>query len=78
MTRTPNERQQTGTRGNEREWGDRMNGGAVTGGARDGHVWVNAALLGVGVTTRLTPDQADAFADGLRRWAEQVRQAGSQ
>ncbi|SFF65293.1 hypothetical protein SAMN05421541_116171 [Actinoplanes philippinensis] len=73
MERRPNERQAAGTHGNERGWGDRMHGGAVTGGTRDDHIWVNVSLLGTGMTARLSPDQADDLARQLHLWAEQVR-----
>jgi hypothetical protein len=74
MERGANERQTSGGHGNE-HWGNRMRGGAVTGGAADGHVWVNVSLLGTGMTARLTPEQADDLAGQLRVWAEQARRA---
>lgn len=53
-----------------------MNGGAVHGGASpDGHVWINCHILGVGVTARISPDDAEALADQLRAWAEQARRS---
>lgn len=67
-----NERPAAETRGNQR-WGDRMGGGAVTGGVHDDLVWLNCVRLGVGVTARITPDQADELASELAGWAEQAR-----
>jgi hypothetical protein len=73
MERAANQRHSSNPHGNDHGWGDRMHGGAVTGGVRDGHIWVNVSLLGTGMTARLTPQQADEFAGQLRLWAEQVR-----
>jgi len=73
MERPRNERPATEPHANQRGWGDRMGGGAVTGGVGDGHVWVNVSLLGTGMTARLTPQQADELAGQLHLWAEHVR-----
>jgi hypothetical protein len=73
MERGANERRQARAHGNELRWGDRMHGGAVTGGARDGRVWVNVTVLGTGLTAWLGPEEADDLAGQLRLWAEQVR-----
>lgn len=55
-------------------WGDRMSGGAVHGGiTADGRVWVNCQLLGVGVTARITPEQAEDLAEQLLVWVRQAR-----
>lgn len=51
-----------------------MNGGAVHGGiTTDGRVWVNCQLLGVGVTARITPEQAEDLAEQLLVWVRQAR-----
>jgi hypothetical protein len=53
--------------------GDRFRGGSVSGGVRDGEVWVNCALLGSGVTVDLSPAQAEVFAAHLAEWARRAR-----
>lgn len=55
--------------------GDRLRGGALTGGVREDAVWVNASLLGTGVTVDITAAEAERFAEWLMRWAEQARAA---
>jgi len=55
--------------------GDRLRGGALTGGAREGAVWVNASLLGTGVTVDITAAEAELFAEWLAGWARQARTA---
>ncbi len=72
MERPANERDQTSAHGNQR-WGDRMRGGAVTGGPSGHLVWLNCTRLGVGVTARITPDQAEQLATELAAWARQAR-----
>lgn len=55
--------------------GDRLRGGALSGGVRDVSIWVNCAVLGAGVTVDIGPAQAEAFAAHLAEWARRARAA---
>lgn len=55
--------------------GDRLRGGSLTGGVRDGGVWVNASLLGTGVMVEISAAEAELFAAWLVEWARQARAA---
>ena len=47
-------------------------GGLVSGGVRDGHVWLNL-MSGMGITVEMTPDQAEQVALQVHAWSKHAR-----